>query len=143
MIVGGEKVARFVSDGLGFGLCPPYIALGTEVDGRIVNGVIFNHYEGSDIHVSAYGSRWRRQIMEAIGVYVFDMLGCARATIVTQFEAVARLAEKLGGVREGVMRDHYGKGIPGILIGVLRDEYRYMPPVLPTVSRSYMVAHSG
>jgi len=143
MIVTGEHVARFVSEGLHFGLCPPYIAIGTEVDGTIINGVILNHYEGEDICVTAYGSRWGRRIMEAIGVYVFDMLGCERMTMVTQHEGVAKLAEKLGGAREGVMRGHFGKGVDGIIIGVLRDDYRYLPEALRGGARSDMVAPGG
>lgn len=125
MIVASEDVAKFVSERLSIALCPPYAVLGIEREGQVKCGVVLNHFEGADVHITAAGRGWTRGFMAAIGDYVYNQLGCERMTFVTRSEEVARLAEKLGGVREGLLRSHFGAGHDGIIIGVLREEYRY------------------
>lgn len=125
MIVVGEVAARFVSGKLGFGLCPPYSAMGLERDGEIVAGVVFNHFEGADVHVTLAGSGWNRTFLKAVGGYVFDQLGCERMTAVTACDGVARYAKRLGGQIEGRLRSHFGPGKDAIIAGILRDEWRY------------------
>lgn len=125
MICSGEPVARFVSQWLGFGLCPPYTAMGLLRGDEIVAGVLFNQFEGADVHVTAAGTGWTRGFLQACGRYVFETLDCERVTVTTEHEGVAMLAERLGGVREGLMRNHFGRGRHGIIVGILRDEYRY------------------
>lgn len=125
MIVSDERVARFVADGLGFGLVPPYTVMGIERHGVIVAGVLFNCFEGADVHFTAYGKGWTPSFMRAVGQYVFGILGCERMTATTESHFVVRLACKLGGVVEGRLRNHFGGGRDGIIVGVLKDEYRY------------------
>lgn len=125
MLVHGEEVARFVSERLNFGLCPPYVTLGTEIDGKIVNGVVFNCWEGPAIHATAAGKGWTRSFLKAVGDYVFDQLGCERVTLTTEQPAVVELALRLGGKVEGTLRNQFGKGRDGIVVGVLKDERRY------------------
>jgi hypothetical protein len=125
VIVADDRAARFVSDALGVGFCPPWTAMGIERDGVIVAGALFNVFEGADVHVSVAGKGWTRAFLRAVGVYVFGTLGCGRMTFVTENETVARLAQRLGGQLEGRMRSHFGPGRDAILIGVLRDEWRY------------------
>lgn len=125
MIVTGEPVARFVSESLGFGLCPPYTAMGIERGGEIAGGVLFNHFEGADVHVSLAGEGWTPAFLRAVGTYVFDQLGCERMTAVTACEAVAGLAQRLGGQVEGRLRSHFGPGKDAIVAGILRDEWKY------------------
>lgn len=124
MIVTDERVARFVSDRLGFALCPPYTMMGIERDGEIIAGVLFNGWQGADIDVTAAGKGWTRAFFRAVYEYVFLQLKCERMTFTTQHEYVARLGEKLGGRREGLLRSHFGRGVDGIIVGVLRDEWR-------------------
>lgn len=125
MIVADDRVARFVADGLDFPLCPPYTAMGIERDGGIVAGVLFNCFEGADVHITTYGKGWTPSFMRAVGEYVFGILGCERMTATTESHCVVRLACKLGGLVEGCMRNHFGKGRDGVIVGVLKDEYRY------------------
>lgn len=125
MIVSGEAVASFVSEQLGFGLCPPYVAIGIERDGAVVAGVLFNHFEGADVHVTLAGSGWTRSFIRAIGSYVYDQLGCERMTAVTRCDVVAGYAKRLGGQIEGRLRSHFGAGHDGIIVGILREEWRY------------------
>lgn len=125
MIVSGEPVARFVSQRVGFGLCPPYTAMGIERDGGIAGGVIFNQFENSNVHVTVAGKYWTRAFLRAAGEYAFGQLGCLRVTITTEQSSVIALAQKLGGQIEGRMRNHFGEGRDGIIVGILKSEYRY------------------
>lgn len=125
MIVSNEAAARFVSSHLGFALCPPYVALGTEIDGRIVNGAIFSCFEGADVHVTIAGKRWTKGFIEAVGLYVFTQLGCERMTATTEQDAIVKLACRMGGQVEGCMRNHFGPGRDAWIVGILKDEWRY------------------
>lgn len=125
MIIVGDDVARFVSDSLGFGLCPPYSAMGMERKGEIIAGVLFNHFEGADVHVSIAGRGWTPGFMRAVGHYVFNQLDCERMTAVTEHPGVCGIAKRMGGVVEGRLRNHFGFGRDGILIGILRADYRF------------------
>lgn len=125
MIVADERVARFVSDALGIALCPPWTVMGVERDGEVVGGVLFNCFEGANVHVTVAGTGWTRSFLSAVGEYVYDTLGCERMTFTTEQDDVAALALRLGGQVEGMLRSHFGKGRDGVVVGVLRDEWRY------------------
>lgn len=125
MIVSDERVARFVSDKLGVAFCPPYVTLGIERDGEIAAGCLLNHFEGADIHVSAAGKGWTRAFLRAVGSYVFDQLGCERMTAVTRNDDVVFMSPRLGFRVEGRLRNHFGAGQDGVVLGVLRDEWRF------------------
>lgn len=125
MIVTDERVARFVSSELGFGLCPPYSVVGIERDGVIVAGILINFFEGHDCHITVAGTGWTRAFLRLAGEYVFEQLGCTRCTFITQQPHVIALAVRLGGQVEGCLRDHYGEGRDGTIIGLLKRDYRY------------------
>lgn len=125
MIVADERVARFVSAALGVSICPPYTCMGIERGGEIVAGVIFHCFEGCNVHVTAAGSGWTPGFLRAAGRYAYDQLGCLRVTVTTASDAVAALAQRLGGKIEGRMRDQFGPGVDGIIVGVLKAEYKY------------------
>ena len=125
MIVSDERVARFVSQRLGASFCPPYVTMGIERDGEIVAGVLFNQFEGPNVHVTVAGSGWSLPFLRAVGVYVFDQLGCLRMTLTTEQDAVVRYALRLGGEVEGRMRDYYGEGRDGVIVGVLRKDWKF------------------
>lgn len=125
MIVTDQRVAEFIAARLGIEPCPPYTVMGIERDGTISAGLLFNCYEGRNIHVSAAGSGWTRSFLQAVGRYVFEQLNCTRMTFTTEQEHVAKLGERLGGAREGLLRDYFGLGRPGIIVGVLHQDYKY------------------
>jgi RimJ/RimL family protein N-acetyltransferase len=125
VIITDERAARFVSDTLGFGLCAPWTCMGIERNGEVVAGVVFNNFEGRSVHMSAAGAGWTRVFLEAIGQYAFEQLGCARITAITGQPDVAALAKRLGGEVEGRLRSHFGPGCDGIVVGFLRDDWRY------------------
>lgn len=118
-------MARFVSQALGVSITPPYTTMGLERGGVLVGGVIFHCFEGANVHFTAAGKGWTRAFLEAVGDYVFRQLGCLRMTATTEQESVARLAQRLGGKVEGVMRDQFGEGRDGIVVGILRREWKY------------------
>lgn len=123
MIVADERCAKFVSERLGVAFCPPYTAMGIERDGEIAGAVLFNHFEGADVHVSVAGEGWSRSFLRAVGTYVFDTLGCERMTAVTADEVTATFAERLGGQYEGRLRSHFGPGKDGFVCGILKSEW--------------------
>lgn len=125
MIATDGRVAEFVGRTIDSHIFPPFTCMGIERRGKIVAGVVFNCFTGPDVEVTVAGHGWTRDFLREVGRYVFDQLGCVRAQITTDQEQVARLAERLGGMREGILRNKYGKGRDGIVIGVLEQEYRY------------------
>ena len=125
MIATDERVARFVGAQIGCIIYPPFTCMGLEQDGEIVGGAVFNCFTGHDVELTVAGKGWTRAFYRAVGEYVFGQLGCVRFQMTTDQESVAQLAERLGGKREGVLRDKFGRGRDGIVLGVLEQEYRF------------------
>jgi RimJ/RimL family protein N-acetyltransferase len=119
------RVSEFVSEKAGVLFHPPFTCMGIEKDGEIIAGVVFNMFEGADIHVSAAGKGWTRGFLADVGEYVFNVLGCERITAVTEQHEIVRFAERLGGQVEGCLRSHFGKGRDAFVVGILREEYRF------------------
>lgn len=124
-IVSDERVARFVSDALGFGLFPPFTAMGIEKGGILTAGVLFNCFEGKDVHVTIAGHGWTRGFLAEVGHYVFTTLGCERITAQTEQVEIVKFAERLGGQIEGLKRNHFGAGRDAFIVGILKHEYRF------------------
>lgn len=127
MIATDDRVARFVSDRLGYALCPPFTCIGIEQDGEIVAGCVFNHFEGHDVHVTIAGAGWTRGFIGVVGDYVFNQLQCARMTAITRDEKVIEYARRLGGKVEGVLREHFGSDGDGTVVGILKREFKAPP----------------
>lgn len=126
MIVSDQRVADFIGKELEFGVFPPWTAMGVEKDGEVIGGVLFNCFEGSDLHVTVAGRGFGKNFLQNVGDYVYNQLGCARMTIQTEKDSIVGIATRMGGKVEGRLRDHFGKGRDAIIIGILRDEYRYL-----------------
>lgn len=125
MIVSDDRVAPFVARECGVQIVPPYTAIGIEQSGEIVAGVVFNHWTGSDVHMTAAGSGWTKGFLADIGDYVFNKLNCSRMTAITEQQKVVRLSERLGGEVEGILRDQFGPSRPGYMIGFLKADWRW------------------
>lgn len=123
-IVTDNRVAEFVATRTGVPMNPPFTCMGIERDGEIVAGVVFNVFTGPDIHVTAAGTGWTRGFIREIGRYVFKQLGCIRMTVTTRSSNVVGFAQRLGGKIEGHIRDLYGPGQPGTIVGILASEWR-------------------
>lgn len=120
-----ERVARFVGAQVNAIIYPPFTCMGLEQDGEIIGGAVWNCFTGPDIELTLAGRVWSRTFLKALGEYAFNQLGCIRVQMTTEQEAVARYAERLGGKREGVLRNKFGRGRDGIVIGLLEQEYRF------------------
>lgn len=121
--VRGQGVADFVYNIFGRKPTPPYVAIGTEIDGVIVNGVIINVWTGFDAHVTIGGKKWTKGLLAVIHHYAYQSLGCVRLTAITEQVSVVRYAERLGGKVEGLLRNQFGAGRDGFLVGILKDDW--------------------
>lgn len=125
-IVTDERVPKFVGERVGTIIYPPFTSMGIDRDGEIVAGAIFNCFTGTSCQVTVAGTGWTRGYMVAVGRYVFDRLNCLRMTVTTEQPAIAGIALRLGGKVEGTLRNEFGQGRHGTVIGILREEYRFM-----------------
>lgn len=125
MSASDRDVASFVSQRVGVEFTPPYTAAGIERDGEVIGGVVFNIFEGADIHVTIAGRGWTRGFMAEVGHYVFSELRCERMTAITEQASVVRIAQRLGGEIEGLMRNHFGPGRDAYVVGILKYDYRF------------------
>lgn len=125
IVVTDERVIRFVGEQVDRVIIPPFTAMGIEKDGEIIAGVVFNNFEGFDIHATVAGHGWTKGFLADVGNYVFWQLQCLRITVITEQPKVIRIAKRLGGEVEGLMRNHFGPGRDGFLIGILREHYRF------------------
>lgn len=124
-IVSDDRVVEFVSRKCGVAFMPPMSAMGIEREGEIIAGVIFNCFEGSDVHMSVAGHGWTKGFLADVGHYAFDVLNCERITTLTEQTKVVLLAERLGGQVEGRLRNHFAKGRDAFVVGFLRDEWKF------------------
>ena len=126
LIITDDRVSEYVGKKCGIKFHQPFTALGIEHDGDIIAGAIFNDFNGFDIELSVAGEKnaFTRTFIRRIGDYVFHELGCLRASFTTRHEHVVELLHRLGARTEGLKRNHFGVGIHGIVIGLLREEWR-------------------
>lgn len=123
MIVTDIRVARFAESALGQPIIPPFTCLGIERGGEIIAAAVFNGFTGPDIHMTVAGRGWSRAFLRAVGDYVFVQLGCLRISAVTEQPKVVALAERIGGRVEGRMRNMFGRGRDGVMIGFLKEDW--------------------
>jgi RimJ/RimL family protein N-acetyltransferase len=114
----------------GFG---PSTALGVVRDGRMLGGVVYNNFNGHDIHATyAFESpRWAsRDVLRTLFAYPFTQLGCVRMTgIVARKNKHARdMILRLGFKLEGVHRKSVDGRQDAISYGLLRDECKWIKP---------------
>jgi RimJ/RimL family protein N-acetyltransferase len=125
-IVSGGRVAGYVGFHCGLDFTPPYEALGVERDGELIIGAVFNGYNKHGIELTMAGDAagFTRAFLRRLGHYVFDELGCLRVSFTTQQDHVVDLVHRLGGQTEGRKRNHFGQGRDGIVLGILREEWK-------------------
>lgn len=121
--VRGQKVVDFVYAAFNRKPTPPYVGIGTEIDGEIVNGVVLNVWTGNDAHVTLAGKKFSKGFLAVVGHYAYQSLGCIRLTAITEQVSIVRYAERLGGEVEGLLRNHFGPGRDAIVIGILKEDW--------------------
>lgn len=125
MIATDDRVAVFVANQCGVVINPPYTLMGIEHKGEIIAGVVFNHFEQHDIHMTAAGRGWSKGFLADVGAYLFEQLKVLRVTVITEQPKVVRLTERLGGQVEGLMRNHFGNGRDAFVMGILKNDWKY------------------
>lgn len=112
------------------GFSPGVRALGVVRDGRLVGGVAFDDFKGTDVRLSiaGYGPWLTRALLRAAFGYVFGQLGCRRCTVVVKRtnRRSRALAERIGFREEGALRDAFEDGATAILLGLTRRECRWI-----------------
>jgi hypothetical protein len=127
MMVYGAPVARYVAQKVGQEFVPPFTAIGVEENGEVVAGGVFNHWTGCDVHLSIASEPGKitRLFLKTMGEYVRDKLCCERVTFVTESPLVVSMALRLGAEHEGRMRNHFGPGRDGLVLGILKQDWKF------------------
>lgn len=123
--VSDQRIADYVCARTGIVLGgSEYTTLGVIEDGRVIAGLVFNHFTGNDIHVTAAGEPHGFSVtfLRRARDYVFGELGCLRVSFTTERRGVIKKVLRLGARVEGFKRDHFGIGRAGTMLGLLKDE---------------------
>ena len=131
VVQGDESVERWVLAKLpwitGFGKC---VSLAVIRDNRLVAAAIYNNYVKYDCQLTFVSDdpRWAsRQVIRQILGLPFYELGVLRITTLTDAtnEKALRLNEKLGFVREGLLRkaSPAGNGNDGVVCGLTKEDF--------------------
>lgn len=138
-IIASPAVAHWVAprvgiaDPVAFGA---FSAIGIGVGSRPIAGFVFSDLRvsqhGNDVRVTVAaepGTRWaRQQVLRYLFDYVFNQLGCARATFIIREgnERAERVSKKLGFRKEGVVRRGWDGKTNALIYGLLKTECRYL-----------------
>ena len=126
-----ERVGQWLLDQIPYveSWSPGHQTIGLERGGKLIAGVVFEHFTGHDIDVSVavVGGWVSHTFARAVFRYVFHQLTCRRISceIAGQNAAMRHIAGRLGFMVEGEKRD----AIPGdslVMMGMLRSECRYI-----------------
>jgi hypothetical protein len=123
-----SRIADYVAARTGIRLeGSQHTQLGIIRDGQVTCGVLFNHFTGTDVHVTAATSpgAFTKVFLTRVGAYLWDELGYGRFSVTTEQQAVVALMTRVGGVIEGFKRDAFGPGRGATLIGVLKKDWKF------------------
>lgn len=126
MIVTDGRVADFVGEQVGAAFQQPFTCIGVERGGQIVCGIVFNVWTGPDVELSVASNCGvlTRRLLRRAAHYVWNELGCIRCTFTTENKHVVEIAKRLGAQTEGRKRHLYGKGRHGVILGILREDWK-------------------
>lgn len=126
IVTNDPRVVEYVALKNGTRFYPPLSSLGIVREGEVAAGAVFNCFTGPDIAVTIAGERgaFTKAFIELVGKYVFDQLGCLRISITTEQDKIIDFATRLGAQTEGRKRNLFGKGRDGIVLGLLRENWK-------------------
>lgn len=125
-IVIGDEAALYVEKCTGCRFWPPFEAIGLKRDGEIIAGAVFNGFNGHSVEMTMAGEKlaFTRAYLRRLGDYVFKELNCLRVSFTTHQDHVVDLLHRLGAQTEGRKRNHFGRGKDGIILGLLREDWK-------------------
>ncbi len=126
-----EMIGAFVNTRQGYPVeasWGQFNALGLMQDGKLVMGVIYNCFEGTNVnmHIGALDGIWATpQFLHAMFDYPFNQLGRRRITACmrSKNEKVISQVKRLGFEYEGTMR-HYYIDDDMVFYGLLKEQCR-------------------
>lgn len=103
------------------------------VRNRVMRGVIvFHDFFGAQnawVSIGSDSQIWcSRESLTKCFSYYFDHLGMHRMSIMTQESNIhsQRLCQRLGFIREGMMREYFASDVHGVLFGMLRRDCKLL-----------------
>lgn len=150
-IISNPVVAKWVLD-----RCPdedirtvqeigPFYAYGVALNGKPIAGVVYNWYRemkyGNDMRViiASDDPRWCLPgVLRELFRYPFEFARCERLTAVIRDGNTRslKLCQGLGFKREGTLRRGYDGRTNAILLGMLKQECRWIKPGRPKLNDS-------
>ena len=107
-----DRIAQWVSEKVGYRICPPYVAIGATKDGAsLCGGAVFNHWNGANIEITlASDGALTRGTIRAIYNYVFVQSKATRVSAHTRRsnKVMRKMFPRLGFTFEGVAKRFYG-----------------------------------
>jgi hypothetical protein len=127
VIVTDVRCIELITRLTGHNFAPPYQVIGLEERGEVVAAMAFVQWTGPDVMVSvaALPGHLRRALIKAAGDYVFQQLGCCRATLITESKTALNYGTRLGAENEGRSRNQFGVGKDGYRLAFHRDAWRF------------------
>lgn len=107
------------------------VTLGIYLDKRLISGVIFNDIRPNrDVWLSIYSidKKWcNRRVLRLIFDFVFNKINAERASafVSKDNEPSKKMLEKLGFVREGLLRHYRDNGKDCYVYGMLKSECKW------------------
>ncbi|MDO3434613.1 GNAT family protein [Rhizobium sp. CBN3] len=120
------EIAAWVGARIGVTFHPPYTTLAHVDRGRIIAGLVFNVWTEHDIEISLAADRLSLTLMRAVFDYVFNQLGCRRATCRTRADnsRAQSLLARVGAEPEGRQRSYFGD-CDGLLYAIMKENFPY------------------
>ena len=135
-IVSGQEVVEWVADQIAAAIGDradygPAVGIGVERGHKIIGGVIYNEWNGSNINIHTAGlpgSGWlSRWYLWCVFDYPFRQIAAKRVTTAHMKKNVpsSRLAEKLGFKLEHTIKDYYPND-DMVIYGLYKDDCSWL-----------------
>lgn len=130
MIVSGPEIAPWVAERIEGGNFDPCTALGVELNGRLIMGLVYNDYHPEHrtiaLSFAADSPMWAtRENIAVLLAYPFVQLGVYKAWIATRIDNIRSLktTDHIGFKREGVLAHHFGPGTHAVISRMLEPDF--------------------
>ena len=130
MIVTGEAVAKWVAEGCDVEYTHICRGIGWLSEGKLAAAMLYNHYTGSSISMSArveVPEKVQREWLFTVFDYPFNQLGVKRVTalIAESNQRSLSSCKHLGWKYETVLKDYF-PGCDGIVLVMRKEDCRWL-----------------